>query len=217
MYLQGGGSIRFAAGFVAGVLLREAAMRKAKRPPRSLLVPAGRDDANDGPMLLVRQLEADDVDKGFLELLGQLTSVGNVTREAFLARLAEIRAGPEHVYVVEENGRLIATGGMGSVYEAHQDEPRRVVALKLVRPGVTSPAARRRFRYEIELLARLRHPGIAQVYEAGTHDDVHGGTPYFAMEYVAGAAPITEHADTRGLPMRDRVADSSCASPRLVS
>ena len=110
MYLQGGGSIRFAAGFVAGVLLREAAMRKAKRPPRSLLVPAGRDDANDGPMLLVRQLEADDVDKGFLELLGQLTSVGNVTREAFLARLAEIRAGPEHVYVVEENGRLIATG-----------------------------------------------------------------------------------------------------------
>ena len=49
MYLQGGGSIRFAAGFVAGVLLREAAMRKAKRPPRSLLVPAGRDDANDGP------------------------------------------------------------------------------------------------------------------------------------------------------------------------
>ena len=110
MYLQGGGSIRFAAGFVAGVLLREAAMRKAKRPPRSLLVPAGRDDANDGPMLLVRQLEADDVDKGFLEPLGQLTSVGNVTREAFLARLAEIRAGPEHVYVVEENGRLIATG-----------------------------------------------------------------------------------------------------------
>ena len=107
MYLQGGGSIRFAAGFVAGVLLREAAMRKAKRPPRSLLVPAGRDDANDGPMLLVRQLEADDVDKGFLELLGQLTSVAT-TREAFLARLAEIRAGPEHVYVVEENGRLIA-------------------------------------------------------------------------------------------------------------
>ena len=61
-------------------------------------------------MLLVRQLEADDVDKGFLELLGQLTSVGNVTREAFLARLAEIRRRAGLVYVVEENGRLIATG-----------------------------------------------------------------------------------------------------------
>ena len=116
MYLShGGGSIRFAAGFVAGVLLREAAARKGKRPPRSLLVPAGRDNNRNGGdggggEVLVRQLEAADFDKGFLELLGQLTSVGNVSREQFLARVIDIRAGPEYVFVVEENEKIIASG-----------------------------------------------------------------------------------------------------------
>ena len=116
MYLSHGGSIRFAVGFVAGVLLREAAARKGKRPPRSLLVPAGnknRDKKNgggDGGDVLVRQLEAADFDKGFLELLGQLTSVGDVSREQFLARVIDIRAGPEYVFVVEENGKIIASG-----------------------------------------------------------------------------------------------------------
>ena len=73
MYLQGGGSIRFAAGFVAGVLLREAAMRKGKKPPRWLWVPASRAaDDEDGEKMLVRKLEPEDVDRGFLELLAQL-------------------------------------------------------------------------------------------------------------------------------------------------
>lgn len=114
MYLSHGGSIRFAAGFIAGVLLREAANRKGKRPPRSLLVPAGGrngggDDGGKGEVL-VRQLETADFDKGFLGLLGQLTSVGTVTKENFLERLVDIRAGPEYVFVVEENGKIVATG-----------------------------------------------------------------------------------------------------------
>ncbi len=70
--------------------------------------------------------------------------------------------------------RVIATGGMGTVYEAVQERPRRTVALKVMKRGVISRAARRRFEYESQLLARLRHPGIAQVYEAGMHDDESG-------------------------------------------
>ena len=109
VYFQGGGSIRFAVGFVAGLLLRETAQRKSKKPPRSLLVPARRDQ-KDGEMIFVRQLEAEDFDKGFMELLAQLTSAGNVTREQWQERFAETRHGPEFVFVVEEKGRLLASG-----------------------------------------------------------------------------------------------------------
>src|SRR5262249_53375807 len=52
----------------------------------------------------------------------------------------------------------IAEGGMGAVYEAEQDRPRRVVALKVVRPGLASPALLKRFAHEAQILARLHHP-----------------------------------------------------------
>jgi len=82
--------------------------------------------------------------------------------------------------------RLIASGGMGAVYEAVQDQPRRTVAVKVMRQGMTSRSALRRFEYESQILARLRHPGIAQIYEAGTHEDPTTGAsvPYFVMEYI---------------------------------
>ena len=60
--------------------------------------------------------------------------------------------------------RLIAAGGMGAVYEAVQHHPRRTVALKIMKPGLTSNSALRRFEYEGQILARLRHQGIAQIY-----------------------------------------------------
>ena len=62
---------------------------------------------------------------------------------------------------------VIATGGMGTVYEAEQDQPRRVVALKVMNRYVASRSALRRFQSESQILAYLRHPNIAQVYEAG--------------------------------------------------
>lgn len=65
--------------------------------------------------------------------------------------------------------RVIASGGMGTVYEAVQESPRRVVAVKVMKQGIASKSALRRFEYESQILARLRHPGIAQIYEAGTH------------------------------------------------
>ncbi|MBN9521636.1 protein kinase [bacterium] len=81
--------------------------------------------------------------------------------------------------------RELGSGGMGTVYEAEQDNPRRAVALKVIRPGVSTPGLVRRFTHEAQILGRLQHPGIAQVYEAGLTAD---GQPYFVMELVAGVS-----------------------------
>ena len=97
--------------------------------------------------------------------------------------------------------RAIASGGMGTVYEALQEKPRRTVAVKLMRTGIASRSALRRFEYESQLLARLRHPGIAQVYDAGTHKGGEVTVPYFAMEYIIGAKPVTDYAKQKKLGM----------------
>jgi len=82
--------------------------------------------------------------------------------------------------VVREIGR----GGMGVVYEAEQNRPRRRVALKLILGGRHVDAATvRRFEREAESLARLKHPGIAAIYESGCTDE---GQHFFAMELVPG-------------------------------
>jgi len=94
---------------------------------------------------------------------------------------------------------------MGTVYEAVQEKPHRTVALKLMRHGIASRSALRRFEYESQILARLRHPGIAQVYEAGTHRDDSGTVPFFAMEYIVGAKPITQYAKEKKLGTRQKL------------
>lgn len=101
--------------------------------------------------------------------------------------------------------RLIGSGGMGAVYEAMQQQPRRIVALKVMKAGVTSKSSLRRFEYESQLLARLRHPNIADVYDAGTHDDGEGSVPYFVMEYITGAKKITDYVAEKNLNTRQRL------------
>ncbi len=101
--------------------------------------------------------------------------------------------------------RQIASGGMGTVYEAMQEEPRRVVAVKVMRRGMNSPEALRRFHFEAQLLARLRHPGIAQVFEAGTCTDGADEIPFIAMEYISGAKTITEYVQEKHLGLRERL------------
>ncbi len=105
--------------------------------------------------------------------------------------------------------RCISVGGMAIVYEAEQENPKRIVALKVLRGGVMSRSAQRRFHLETELLGRLQHPGIARIYDAGMHRDPEGpatdpGLPYFAMEFVQGAF-ITDYATEHGLDMRARM------------
>jgi len=74
-----------------------------------------------------------------------------------------------------------------------------------MRLSFSSPSAQRRFQYESELLGRLQHPGIAQVIEAGTHEDGTRRLPYFVMEYVDGARSITEYARDKNLALRKRL------------
>lgn len=63
--------------------------------------------------------------------------------------------------------RRIGVGGMGAVYEAEQESPKRTVAVKVGKASELSEQALRRFHYETRLLARLQHPGIAQIFEVG--------------------------------------------------
>ena len=100
---------------------------------------------------------------------------------------------------------LIAVGGMGVVYLAEQDKPRRTVALKLIRAELLTAETLRRFERETEVLGRLQHPGIAQIFEAATADLGFGPQPFFAMEYVQGRS-LTEHADASRLDTRERLA-----------
>ncbi len=105
--------------------------------------------------------------------------------------------------------RCINAGGMAVVYEAEQEHPHRVVALKVLRGGLLSRSALKRFHLESEVLGRLQHPGIARIYDAGMHREAASpegapGLPYFAMELIDGS-PITRYAREHGLDLRGRM------------
>lgn len=104
--------------------------------------------------------------------------------------------------------RLVGAGGMGRVYEALQDQPRRSVAVKVIRPSVFGEVAsdRRpdlvaRFLREADILSRLRHPGITHVYAAGTAVVAGVEIPYLVMEYIPDARPITAYAREQQLSL----------------
>ncbi|MFT4511455.1 MAG: serine/threonine protein kinase [Planctomycetota bacterium] len=100
---------------------------------------------------------------------------------------------------------VLGSGGMGTVYEAQQDEPRRSVALKVLSLGLANEQAVRRFKWEAEVLANLRHPGIAQVHEVGVHKAGDIELPWFAMELVPGARDLISYAQTKELSQRERL------------
>ncbi len=97
--------------------------------------------------------------------------------------------------------KVLGEGGMGVVYRAAQENPRREVALKLIRPGMVTGSLLKRFQLEADILARLQHPGIAQVYQTGLHN----GAPYFAMELIEGES-LTRHARKNKLSSKERLA-----------
>ncbi len=99
---------------------------------------------------------------------------------------------------------LLGQGGMGHVYLAEQDSPRRTVALKVIRPGPAGDQLLKRFHHEVSVLGMLRHPGIAQIYDAGVSESMGRAQPFFAMELIKGR-PLTEYAASRGLDERLRL------------
>jgi eukaryotic-like serine/threonine-protein kinase len=88
--------------------------------------------------------------------------------------------------------RKIGEGGMGIVYEAEQQHPRRLVAVKVIRGSHISERDVKLFERETQALARLKHPGIASIYEADRTDD---GQHFFAMELVRGV-PLLDYAQS---------------------
>ncbi len=97
---------------------------------------------------------------------------------------------------------VIGEGGMGTVYRAEQRTPiRRTVALKGVKPGLDTKEILARFDSERQALARMDHPNIAHVLDAGA-DSL--GRPYFVMEYVPGES-IIEFADKQKLSIEERL------------
>ncbi len=117
-------------------------------------------------------------------------------------RAAESGTGLEGrgVYQLTE---FLGAGGFGEVWRAEQVEPiARAVAVKLIRPGLRSAGVLARFGAERRALARMTHPNIARVYDAGTAGD---GRPFFAMELVEGGVPVTAYCDAHALNIRSRL------------
>ncbi|MGA2116465.1 MAG: serine/threonine-protein kinase [Bryobacteraceae bacterium] len=85
--------------------------------------------------------------------------------------------------------RLLGEGGMAVVYLGERDDLGNMVAIKILRDALLSPARRDRFAMEQRTLAQLNHPSIARLYDGGALPD---GTPWFVMEYVEGL-PLTAH------------------------
>jgi non-specific serine/threonine protein kinase/serine/threonine-protein kinase len=97
----------------------------------------------------------------------------------------------------------IGSGGMGVVYAAQQNRPRRTVAIKVLRRGFRHPDILKRFEREAEMLGRLQHPGIANVF--AFHRGDRRVPAHLVMELVSGP-PITEYVQAHALGPAARIA-----------
>ena len=139
------------------------------------------------------------------ELEALLVESKAARREAFLERsLLRTEAGAEGArvggYVLESP---IGRGGMGSVWLArrHGDGMPARVAVKFLHLALLRHRGGERFRREGEMLARLAHPNIARLIDAGV---AQGGQPYLVLEHVEGL-PIDEWCDSRSLSAAARI------------
>ena len=102
--------------------------------------------------------------------------------------------------------QVLGEGGFGVVYQAEQTEPvRRMVALKVIKPGMDSRVVIARFEAERQALAVMDHPCVAKVFDGGLTEQAR---PWFAMELVKGL-PITEHCDRHRLDRKSTRLNSS--------
>ncbi len=153
-------------------------------------------------LIAIEQSHRDYLERPLLGGTRFLAEVAQLQREQ-IEPVLPVRIGRYQVV------RLIAEGGMGSVYLARQDSPSREVALKVIRDGALSRSTMQRFEQEVEFLGRLRHPGIAQIHDAGVAElertsGITAQVPYFAMEFVDGAS-LLDYATSHGLALHDRL------------
>src|ERR1700722_14716619 len=98
--------------------------------------------------------------------------------------------------------KQIGEGGWGVVFLAEQKEPvRRLVALKVIKPGMDTKSVIARFETERQALALMNYPHIARVLDAGATQT---GRPFFVMELVSGIK-ITDYCDQKSLTTRERL------------
>src|SRR5262249_30076416 len=116
--------------------------------------------------------------------------------------LGPLTEGPGTVIGPYKLLQQIGEGGFGVVYMAEQTQPvRRLVALKIIKPGMDTRQVIARFESERQALALMDHPHIAKVFDGGA---ISGGRPYFVMELVKGT-PITKYCDEHRLTPRQRL------------
>jgi serine/threonine protein kinase/tetratricopeptide (TPR) repeat protein len=142
--------------------------------------------------MILRLLGHDAHTDGFLDapiLVDRFRSAGGVERPE--------RIGPYRIVDV------LGEGGMGIVFLAEHDAGRRV-ALKVIRPGISSARALERFRGEADIAGGLDHPGIASIHESGMLDAGQGSQPFLAMELIEGQS-ITRYAAERKLAVAERL------------
>ncbi|MCH9651820.1 MAG: tetratricopeptide repeat protein [Deltaproteobacteria bacterium] len=159
------------------------------------------DQACAGDLELRKQVEAllgaDQAAQRFLERpVARVTSTPDTdVEEESVATLQ--RLGPYRIL------EPLGSGGMGSVFIAAREDQefQRLVAVKLIRRGLESAAARRRFIVERQILAGLEHPYVARLYDGGTTE---AGQPYLVMELVDGL-PIDRYCDEHRLSIGDRL------------
>jgi hypothetical protein len=133
----------------------------------------------DVPGLVARHPELANALAGLNQLMGEQVTRVDSTPPERPPSLPE-RVGPYHIE------RELGAGGFGVVYLARDPDVKRFVALKLLHPGrLDQPEAVRRFQREACATARLRHPGIVQLFEYSRQ-----GPPYYLVtEYVEGEDP----------------------------
>jgi Tfp pilus assembly protein PilF len=96
---------------------------------------------------------------------------------------------------------LLGRGGMGIVYAAQRGQTEELVAIKLLRSDVATPATLARFDRERRILERLDHPDVARLLESGKTPE---GTPYLVMEYIQGQT-IVDYCETQRLQLQQRL------------
>jgi WD40 repeat protein len=158
-------------------------------------------------------LAAEDQPAPMIEISGLDAGTGSNPVEQINELLSEGGAGrgrvmPRRIHHYEII-RVIGEGGMGVVYEARQENPRRTVALKVIRAGLGGPHVLKRFQHEAHVLGQLHHHGIAHIYEAGTATVETGSgqeveQPFLAMEFIRGE-PLCRYAKTNALNTRQRL------------